>query len=438
MARLETLGLRMLGLRSLQVLIARVAGAGSGFAFQVLIARLLGADQVGVYVLALTVSVVAATVARVGMDGAVLKFAARAYAAHDALALSTVERTIVFGVLPVAVSVALLGVVSAPWAGTVVFGNSQLVHPLQLMMASVPMLAVSMLIGELLRACDRQVHAALAQGVALPLLNLVLSLMLFEHLRVAGDAVLIYVAANVMVLLAGIAAWRHIRRNFDGGKRSSDAATRPLQPRQIWRTSAPMFGAAAAAILMTWVDVLLLGVWASSTAVGIYNAATRTALLTSFVLLAINSVVAPRFASAALRHDALETARLARRACLLSSLAALPILAMFVTFSERVLSLFGPTFVAGATALVLVSLGQMVNAMTGPVGHLLNMRGYHVQESRLSVAAAAINVGLCVALIPRLGVVGAAIANASAVAACNLARVALVRRYLGCWIYPRL
>jgi O-antigen/teichoic acid export membrane protein len=308
---------------------------------------------------------------------------------------------------------------------------------MQWMFASVPMLALATLYAELLRAADRHVTAALLQSAVVPLINLAFLVTLAQHIGSASAMSVVYFLATIVMMGLGRWLWARVARQTAG------SPCRLLTPETVsttlvFGTGLRMFPAALAGILMTWADILLLGVWAPSEEVGVYNAAVRTALLTSFMLLAINSVVAPRFAAASLRDDLPATAALARRACLLSLLATAPVLAVFVGLSEQVLQVFGPQFVAGSTALVIVSLGQMVNAMTGPVGHMLNMRGFHADESRLAILAAALNVGLCCWLIPRHGVTGAAWANALAVAACNIARVVTVRARMGIWVYPGL
>ena len=63
-------------LRSATVLLVRIAGAGLGFGFNVALARVLGADGLGIYHLSLTFALIASTVGRMGMDPAMLKFGA--------------------------------------------------------------------------------------------------------------------------------------------------------------------------------------------------------------------------------------------------------------------------------------------------------------------------------------------------------------------------
>ena len=89
-------------------------------------------------------------------------------------------------------------------------------------------------------------------------------------------------------------------------------------------------------------------------------------------------------------------------------------------FPEPILRLFGPDFVTGAPLLRLLSIGQFINVATGSVGYLLMMTG-HERTLRLNITlATAVNLWLCLWLIPKMGPFGAAIATAVPLALMNL------------------
>ena len=85
-----------------------------------------------------------------------------------------------------------------------------------------------------------------------------------------------------------------------------------------------------------------------------------------------------------------------------------------IVFNDSFLLLFGKDFVQGGMALIILSLGQLINAATGPVGALLTMTGQERGAAVVLGAGATLNVLLSVILVPILGLLGAAIAAASA------------------------
>jgi O-antigen/teichoic acid export membrane protein len=395
-------------LRSGTVLVVRVAGAGLGFGFNVALARVLGADGLGVYHLSLTFALIASVVGRMGMDAAMLKFGATSYATADGRRLEAVHRMGIGTAALCCGIVAACTFFAADWLATTVYADPAIAPPLRLMGLALLPFALLSLYGELLKAGQHQAISSFVQGVALPMVSLLLLFLFAERIQDAGAAATVYLVATIVVCLTSYLLWRRTVPPVGA------STTGPIRFRELFVTAMPMYGSA----------------------IGVYTAAARTALLTRFLLLANSAVAAPRFAALHAAHDRLGVARLAVRSTLLTTVSSVPLLLIFVLFPERILSLFGPQFEAGAQALIILSLGQFVNAATGPVGYLLNMSGFHRIEGRIAVAGAVMTVGLCFALIPLWGILGAAAANAIATATSNLLRVYFAKTRLGILMLP--
>ena len=99
---------------------------------------------------------------------------------------------------------------------------------------------------------------------------------------------------------------------------------------------------------------------------------------------------------------------------------SLPAFVALLVFPDELLRLFGPDFAAGAAVTVILALGQLVNAATGPCGTLLNMSGRVALNMADNLAALVLNVLLNLWLIPAYGIVGAAVAWAVSLAAVNV------------------
>ena len=436
--------MRALVVRSGQVLFVRVSGAGLGFVFQVVMARMLGAQGAGVLAIALTSLVVGSVVARFGADVLALRTAASLVERHDWRRLGEFERRIVFMVGSMALVLGIVGVWAGPLLAQFVFKSPPLATPWSIVALSLPPYSLIVLYGELMKGAERHKMAAFFQGVGIPLVA-ILGLAVFARQQPEPATVAtIYTCAVWCVALVQVACWRMMawqlaragratRRNVESLEAPSEVEYEPA-----YRSLVSLYGASMAAIAMAWTDLLLLGIWRPAAEVGLYNAATRLAMLTGFVLMAVNSVVAPRFAAAQTRGGGLELVQTARHAALLCTGATLPAVLIFAMFGETLLSLFGPEFVGAYLVLIILSLGQLVNAVTGPVGYLLNMTGHHRVEAGISIGAAILNLLLCVLCIPAYGLLGAAIASAAALTICNLVRLVAVRRFLGWWAYPAL
>ena len=111
--------------------------------------------------------------------------------------------------------------------------------------------------------------------------------------------------------------------------------------------------------------------------------------------------------------------------------ASLPIYITLALFPQYLLHVFGAQFSVGHTALAILSLAMLVNVSTGNVTAVLLMGGKSSWNLMNAFGALTINVILNLTLIPRFGMVGAAIAWGASIAAQNLAAVIQVRALLG-------
>jgi O-antigen/teichoic acid export membrane protein len=104
---------------------------------------------------------------------------------------------------------------------------------------------------------------------------------------------------------------------------------------------------------------------------------------------------------------------------------------MTAIFPAVVLGIFGHRYTAGATSLVVLSLAMLINLGTGNVTVVLLMGGKSSLSAWNALAALAVNVGLNLILLPRMGITGAAVAWAASIVVENFAAVVEVWLTLG-------
>lgn len=408
--------------------VLRMLGVGLGYGVNVLLARLLGAEGAGVYYLALTVTTIATAFGRVGLDNTLLRFTAANAARGDwNKVLGAYRRGIGLAALA-STLVSAITFSGAPWIAQGIFSEPALVEPLRLMALGILPWSLLTLYAELLRGLEKIASASFVQGLSIPLINIPLLLFLGRPLGILGAAIA-YGVATSLVLLLSIGLWRRATRQMSGVQGSFDA-------RLLLTTSLPLFWLTLMNLTMSWTDTLMLGIWEDSASVGIYGVAMRTAKLTSFILVAANSLAAPRFAALYGQGDYQSLGSLARSVAKLMTLLAAPVLLVFILAPSWVLRLFGPGFASGAPILMILSLGQFVNVVTGSVTYLLIMCGYEKLTRNNVTLYAILNVILNAVLIPKFGIVGAAVATATSLALMNLTAVALVYRKLAIVTLP--
>jgi O-antigen/teichoic acid export membrane protein len=110
---------------------------------------------------------------------------------------------------------------------------------------------------------------------------------------------------------------------------------------------------------------------------------------------------------------------------------SLPALLLMAIFSREIMAIFGSDFAVGATSLIVLSIGQLMNSVSGPLGVMIDMSGRSKLTLLTSVLIFLLQTGLCFLLIPQYGIMGAALAKAISVSfqrAIRLLQVHLILR----------
>jgi len=403
--------------RGSKAFLLRVIGAGLSFAVNMIVARLLGAEGAGVYFLSLTVASIGGMIGRVGLNNTLMRFVAER-ASQDAWgkAQLTYRRGLTIAVV-VSVIVAVVLSAGAGIIASRVFSVPELTAPLRIMVWGIPVLAFVSLHADLLKGIDEVERAMLLRGFGVPLIAAPMLLIVAGPYGVQG-AVLVYVGASIAVAGVGGYFWYSCTPNVgvDWGRDPEVHVTY----RDLLRSSLPLLVVASMGKVIRWTDTILLGIWESARVVGVYEVAFKTSMLTTFILVAANSVAAPRFVSLHTQGGREGLEKLLQQVTLLVSLLTLPVASVFIAFPQHVLGIFGVEFSAGAGALVILVLGQFIGVATGSVIYTLILTGNEKTARNVTTLGAVSNFVLNVVLVPAYGMYGAAVGTALSTAIMNV------------------
>ncbi|MEA2898264.1 MAG: hypothetical protein QOJ84_3879 [Bradyrhizobium sp.] len=411
-------------LRVASAFVVQVAGAGLGFLLSVMLARLVGVAGVGLYFLAITIVDISATISRLGLESASMRFASIAHSRGDRGGLAALYRNSVSLVLAAGTAIALPVWLIVSHLGLGGEKAPEFRAELPLLVFAIAPVALLVIQAEFFKAVGSTATGTFSQAVVPPLLLLAGSIVLW--LLGAGTVhavfltyVIVAIASVTLAMvtwhwrLPGI--WRE-RGWFDIGR--------------LLRTSMPLLLVNSMTLMLGWTDILVLGMWRDAAEVGIYGIAMRVALLTAFILSAINVVVAPHFAALHAEGNTAALRRLAQQSAFWTLVAAAPAILVLLLVPDLILQIFGPQFREGAGPLRILALGQLFNVATGSVAVLLVMTGHEKLMRNIVAASAALNLLGNLVLVPRYGVIGAATSTAFSLAFMNIVSWLMVRKKL--------
>ncbi|WP_262461091.1 lipopolysaccharide biosynthesis protein [Alloalcanivorax balearicus] len=247
------------------------------------------------------------------------------------------------------------------------------------------------------------------------------------------------VAAWLVVLQGGYQVWRWCHRQTWWLDRSNQAlASTGAQASlgQFTATSRAFFMINLAGFMQQVLGVMIAGWLLSSAELGLFKASQQTSVLIGFVLIVLNAVFPPRFASLYRQGKIDALGRLARQGALLGVVVAAPLLLLCLLFPGWVLGWFGEGFGDGEWLLRIIAIAQAVNVSTGSVSFLLNMTGHERLARNIALICNALGLLAFFVLIPPFGAFGAALALAFVLVVQNLATLLFVWRRLGIWTLP--
>ena len=392
---------------------------GARFVLAVLLARLLGAAEYGLYTVALSIAAVGSALAVFGLDSAMIRYLS-VYAARGDGPRMRGSLQIGFGI-PIALSMiaAAVIVVMADRIATSLIGEPALAPLLRITALLVPAMVLNSLLAAMLQGLRQFGRSVLAEQLLQPTSRGVL-LVLFA--LTGMSAVLAMVAMLLSTVAVGIIMLVYLRRAIPRVK----SATRPTG--EIVRFSLPVYFSNVVNTFSGNLQTLLLGALSSVASAGIFAIANQIQMVGSLFHAAIVRATMPLFAEL---HDAGERSRLEHLYQTTSKWTFslnMPFFLISVAFPEALMALFGPEFTDGTQALVILAWGAIVNAGTGTSGAMLDMTGHTSIKLLNSTVSVGLAIGLNLLLIPQFGVVGAATAVVAAVTAVNVLRVFEVAR----------
>jgi O-antigen/teichoic acid export membrane protein len=198
--------------------------------------------------------------------------------------------------------------------------------------------------------------------------------------------------------------------------------------------SVPMGISMGISQIMGNLDNLILSYYRPETEVGIYSIAVKLSLLMSFVILSVNAAAASKFSQLNYSNRQPELMILVKKTNIFIVWFTIPIFLGLVVLGKPILFAFGPEFNEGYLALIILSIGGLVNAIGGSNALFMNMTGSHNQQQIIMIGALAVYILLNIVLIPQYGYIGSAWARLISTFGWNLAATTFIYQKTGHWI----
>jgi O-antigen/teichoic acid export membrane protein len=420
------------------LLTGRLLTLGVTFLAQVLTVRYLSKSDYGAWTYALSAATLLQSIVALGLDRAITRFVPiyKERCEYDKLlgvVLLVVGVTLCTSVVMIDVVLEFPGVLER-----VTHVETRSVALMSVMIFLVPLAALDTLLVGLFACLGRPGAIFFRRYVLSPVLKLLVVLIL---VFLKADVIVLaygYLAANVIGLLINV---HQLVRAVDeeGLRQSLKASAITFPTREALAFTLPLLTADAAMAVMETAGALVLGAFHGPEQVAAFTAAVPLAAMNQVVMRNFTLLYTPAASRLFAREDYASINDLYWRTAVWMAILTLPVFVVtFCAANSITALLYGNRYAQTGVVLAMLSLGEYVNAALGFNGLTLRVLNQVRYVVTINVVSAVVAVLANLALAPRYGAFGAAIATSGTMIVHNALKQLALRQAAGIRLFdPR-
>ena len=386
-----------------------------GFLTQILLTRLLNASGYGVFSYCQTILLLMLNMSNMGTNKSLMRYLP---SQPENRRFQQATLTLAYATSLVAsVCVAALLMVAAPFVARYTINNAVFVNVLRLFAIILIIDTMMQVTSTSFRALEMaRLDVAIRKIGRQGALLLAAATAFFLGLSVLSTTVLVVIASLITLGVAIALSFRYLDI-----QPSPDLSEANL--REYYEYSIPLSAKDMGSFFYTKADILMVGVFFSASAVGIYNIAVLLATFITLPLSAVNQLFPPIAAKLYSAGNSSELDEVYSAVSRWAMTGALPLTVGAIVYRVELLTLFGAEFATGGTILIVLALAKFADTAVGPSGYMLMMTDHQYLLLINQWTFAVLNIVLNYFFLLEFGVIGAAYASAIVLASLNLLRV---------------
>jgi len=389
----------------------RVFGAILIFILQIVLARMLGAHEYGIYAFVISWISVIGLVCTLGFDTSLTRYIPEYIQKKQWKNLCGVinfsfRACLIFSAV-ITILVLFIIIINNKFDSYIAF-----LYALPL----ITLITLTNIRISSLRSFKMYVAAIFPETILKPVIILVLvSLYYFLNKNISSYNVIVFqlISAGITFTI-GMYFFKRTIKKFPKCKQPE------YQPRHWLISSLPMLLITSSAYIISQTDIIMLGILGNMEQSGIYSAVSRVSEIAIFFMAAINFVASPLISESYHNNDTEKLNAIIWKSTKISFLLAATSFVIFVMFGNNLLGIFGGDFSVGYYALMILTVGHLANTATGPVGVILSLTGNQFYAAKIMGISALVNIFLNYILIPKYGLLGAALSTVTSTILWNI------------------
>lgn len=395
------------------------------YSTSVALTRILGADVFGIFVLARTLITVLSTISGLGMGyGLVRQISYDMAKKNEQNIQQTIRIALIFPGI-VSIMTAVLLFIGRESVALEFFRKPALGLPLTLLVYSIPIITLSQILQEALRGFKKITPRVAVEYYLLPCINLMLVLLLYLLGYRLEGAIIAFMASQFISLLFLVLL---IRKSITFKGPGTFITKKNLV--RFFKFSLPLTFINIFSVLKLRIDILFLGLLSTAANTSIFFIGLRLATFIAIPWQAAHMFFAPMVSTYYAQDQVEKIEYNYKNITKMMFVISMFLWGFILTFSKDLLSIFGPEFKKGALVVSLICFGQLAKTLVGHAGPMLVMIGKSSLNMLIMIITLIFLSILNLLLIPKMGIIGAGIANMTTVMVTSLLELIFIHHYL--------
>jgi len=175
------------------------------------------------------------------------------------------------------------------------------------------------------------------------------------------------------------------------------------------------------------VSPLIIGLYLNSEEVGFFYTAFLLANFTSFFISISNNLLSNKVSNLFHSDEYIKLIEINKKTSIYLGVLGVCILIFYVFFGKLVLSLWGEQYIYNSfVVLLILTFGEMINCFGGCSGIIISICDLEKKGMYIAYGCSILNIILQITLIPKFGIIGAAISTSLSVVIYNLLKQRIV------------
>ncbi len=395
--------------------IGTAAARGLSYVYNLALIRTLGADDFGQFSLTLAIVTFIGLVSNIGLPQGIIRYGAIRAQTHGKNGVHQVTKAAIQVAIITGLILMVAVVLSSPAIASGIFHREELTPIFRVLALSIPFMSLQSMLLAATRSLKVMKYSTIV-WIVQPMIALLLAIPLVYIGLGIMAAALAYVISHVCG--AALALFYYIRLIPSENR---DQEKYPLG--KMMKFSIPLSMTEWMHFTNERTEIFFLGLLPGAVDISIYKIAWSLAGIETMLRLALEQILAPFSSDLTHRREPKKLEVLYKTTSKWGFTLALMIFGIYFLFGKELMGIFDPALTAGAWVLIALGAAQLVNEITGPCNTILIMSGRSDLTLLNTIVIFAIVITLDWLLIPKMGLIGAAIAGATSIILINIFRV---------------